>query len=582
MIRVSLVVASCLSISMPALAGIDVRVRGLGSDEETNAYKQLAILDYAIRTDQEKSEYDTAEVERLFKQGEQDIKTALQPFGWYNVTVKSDLHGAKPNWTVTYTVDAGAETDLAKIDVLVEGEGKDDPDIDRTRRRPQVHVGDRLKHQDYEELKARLQDTAYGEGYLDATFTRHELRVDPAANRAEILITLQTGPRYYFGEITLDQDGRLDDDFLRRYQTAQPGAPFSSDRLLTTQFNYTDLDYFKSVEVEAQKEKAGPDRHIPVIIHLPYKKPYLFRFGAGYGTDTGPRALAGVEFRRLNGLGHKLRIDLRPSQHISTGIAEYKIPYGNHPGDTISFPVQGLKQDFQGVDEKLYSFGVSYNRQINAWQRRYYLTYTHDNYTLVDEDPATSILLTPGIQLSRTEANDPIRPSHGWYVFGDIHGASTEVLSDTSFIELLLRVRTLNRLAKGVYLLLRGEEGAAFVHSFATLPPSQRFFAGGDESVRGYAYHSLGPRDAKGHVIGGKYLTTASAELDFDVYKNYGLAVFGDMGGADDVPNVLLHYGVGIGLRYRAPFGAIAIDLAHPLDHDAQVLRLHLGVHIGI
>jgi translocation and assembly module TamA len=582
LLRVSLAFVGCLLVSLPAAAGIDVRIRGLGSDEETNCYKQIALLAYAIRVDAEKAQHDVREVERLFKQGEQDIRTAMQPFGWYNVEVKSELRGSSPDWTATYTVDAGPPTTVAKIDVLVDGVGKDNPAIDRVKRAPRIAVGERLKHERYEELKGRLQDAAYGEGYLDARFTRHQLRVDALANTAEILVTFETGPRWYFGEVEIDQASNLDNEFLRRYSRMIPGTPFDSGKVLATQFSFTDLDYFKSVEIETQKAKAGPDRHIPVIIHAQAKKPYLFRFGAGYGTDTGPRALAGVEFRRLTSTGHKLRIELRPSQHISTAIAEYKIPYGNFAGDSISFPVQGLRQDFQGIDEELYSLGVSYNRQIGQWQRRYYLTYTHDTYSLEDSPQATSILLTPGLALSRTSADDPIFPRRGWYVFFDVHGASTAVLSDTTFIETLLRVRTVLPIADGVRLLLRGEEGVAFVRRFSTLPPSQRFFAGGDDSVRGYAYHSLGPRDERGRVIGGKFLTTGSAELVFDVYKNYGLAVFADAGGADDVPNVLLHYGAGLGLRYRAPFGAIAVDLAHPFDRDASPVRLHLGVRIGL
>jgi translocation and assembly module TamA len=577
-----LALLACLAIALPAAAGVDVRVRGLGSDEESNAYKQLAILNYAVRVDQEKGEYDTSEVERLFRQGEQDVKTALQPFGWYNPRVKSELRGARPHWTATYSVDAGPQTDVSGIDIVVDGEGHRDPDIDRIVREPRMRVGNRLKHEDYEALKARLQEAAYGAGFLDATFTRHVLRVDAAANKAEVLLTMETGPRWYFGEITIEQGSELDDAFLRRYVRADPGAPFDSARLLATQFALTDLDYFQSVEIETQKAKAGPERRIPVTIRTTPKKRYAYRFGLGYGTDTGARALAGVEFRRLNAQGHKLRIDLRPSEHISTAVAEYKIPYGSVPGDSISFPVQGLDQDFQGIVERLYSVGVSYNRQIGKWQRRYYLTYTHDDYTLEGEEPATSVLLTPGIAVSRTQANDPIRPTRGWYAFLDVHGGATQLLSDTSFVATLLRVRAILPVASGIRLLLRAEEGAAFVRAFSTLPPSQRFFAGGDESVRGYAYHSLGPRDERGRVIGGKFLTTASAELDFDIGQRYGIAAFFDAGGADDRPNVLLHYGAGLGLRYRAPFGAVAIDVAHPFDRDAQIARLHLGVRIGL
>ena len=572
----------CLLFVPPALAGIDVQVHGLGSDEEDNVYRQLGILAYAIRIDADKSQYEPAEVQRLFTQGEQDIRTALRPFGWYNPQIKSELRGAPPNWTAIYRIDAGPETDIRKVDILIDGEGKGEAALDGIVGHPRLRLGERLKHPDYEDLKSRLQQAAFGSGYLDATFTRHELRVDAAANTAEILLTLDTGPRWYFGDVTMEQDGELDDRFLRRYLRIDPGQPFDSSRVLATQFAFADLDYFQSVEIETQKDKAGSARRIPLIIHTKPKKPYLFRFGLGYGTDTGARALAGMEFRRLNKKGHKLRIDLRPSQHISTAIVEYKIPYGRIPGDSFSFPTQFLKQDFQGIDETLYSLGVSYNRQIGVWQRRWYLTYAHDDYTLQDEPSATSILLTPGLSLSRTQSDDPIQPHRGWSVFLDLHAASTEVLSDTSFVEALIRGRTLLPLIKGVRLIVRAEEGAAFVHSFATLPPSQRFFAGGDESVRGYSYHSLGPRNEKGHVLGGKYLTTGSVELNFDVYRKYGLAVFADAGGADDVPNVLLHYGAGIGLRYRAPFGAIAVDLAHPFDRDASPVRLHLGVRVGL
>ena len=583
MIRVRcFILGLSLLASAPALAGIDVKVRGLGSDEEDNVYAQIGILDYARRVDSDKVEYDPAEVQRRFKQGEQDIRNALQPFGWYNAEIKSELRGAKPDWTAIYTVDAGPETDVTKLEILVDGPGKDDSSILKVRDHPRIKLGERLKHQSYEDLKTRLMEAANTSGYLDAQFTRHQLRVDGGINQAEIALTLDTGPRWYFGDISIDQDGRLSDAFLRHYLKIAAGEPFDSSKVLATQFAFGDLDYFQSVEIETPKDKAGEDRRIPVVIHTKPKKPQVYRLGVGSGTDTGPRGLLGVEFRRLNEQGHKLRIDLRPSQHISTAIAEYKIPTGHQPGDNYTFPVQFLRQDFQGIDERLYSVGVAYNRQLGAWQRRYYLTYANDDYTLPDEPAATSTLLTPGFSLSRTEVNDPIYPRRGWYAFLDVHAASTEVLSDTSFIETLIRLRGVLPLVRGVRLLARVEAGAAFVHAFATLPPSQRFFAGGDDSVRGYSYKSLGPQDANGHVIGGKYLSTGSIELNWDVYRNYGLAVFGDAGGADDVPNVHLHYGVGLGLRYRAPFGAIAVDLAHPLDPGAQVVRLHLGVRVGL
>ncbi len=587
MIRTRLLLLCCaLCVSAPALAGIDVRVHGLGSDEEDNAYAQIRILDYAKGIDAgkgpDKPQYDPAEVERLAKQGEEDIRKALQPFGWYNPVISSKLEGESPDWTVTYQVDAGPETDISKIEILITGDGKDYAPLQKIVARPRLKVGERLKHEDYETLKNRLMQTANSGGYLDALFSRRELRVDVDNNSAELLLTLDTGPRWYFGEVTIEQDGRLKDKLLRRYVKIVPGEPFDSAQVLNTQFALTDLDYFKLVEMEPQKSKAGADRHIPVVIHTTSKQPRVYKFGVGYGTDTGPRALAGIEFRRLNEEGHKLRITLQPSQNISTAIAEYRIPFGHTPGDSISFTTQGLKQDFQGVHENLWSLGTAYNEQDGAWQKRYYLVYANDQYNLQDEIGNTSKLLTPGVSYSRTQVNDPIFPRRGWFAFFDLHGGSSKLLSDTDFIEGLVRLRGVYPLAPKVRLLGRIEEGAVFVSGFDNLPPSQRFFAGGDESVRGYSYHSLAPHDAQGNLIGGRYLTTGSLELNWDVYKSYGLALFGDAGGADDVPEVKLHYGAGIGFRYRLPFGAVAIDLAHPFDTGAEVVRLHIGVRVGL
>ncbi|MBL6749155.1 MAG: outer membrane protein assembly factor [Nevskia sp.] len=580
--RLVALLSFALCASAPAFAGIDVRVRGLGSEEADNVYAQIGILNYARKTDAGKADYDPAEVQRRFEQGPADIRKALQPFGWYAPAIKSELRGAKPDWTAVYTVDAGAPVKLATVDLRIDGEGRDNPALAAIVRAPRLRPGDRLKHAEYEGLKSRLLQVANGQGYLDASFSRHELRVDVDAGSAAVLLTLDTGPRYYFGEVSIDDDAGLDDALLRRYVTLVPGEPFDQSKILSTQFALTDLDYFRLVEVEPQKSRAGPDRRIPVLIHGRAKPPRAYKFGLGYGTDTGPRALAGVEFRRLNAEGHKLRIELRPSQNISTGIAEYRIPVGHSPGDSVSFTAEGLKQNFQGIREDLYSFGVSYNRQVWNWERRPYLVYTNDTYSLPREAQTNSKLLTPGLSLSRTDIDDPIYPRSGWFALFDVHGGTHELLSDSNFVQGLVRLRGVLPLAPHWRLLARFEEGGTILSDFGHLPPSQRFFAGGDESVRGYAFRSLAPRDAYGNIFGGKYLTTGSVETDVDVYRNYGLALFGDAGGADDTVGVRLHYGAGIGLRYRLPFGAVALDLAHPFDQGASPVHVHIGVRVGL
>lgn len=574
---------SLLMLASPAFAGIDVQVRGLGSDERDNAYAQLSILEYAKRTDAENGRYEAADVQRLFRQGEAEIKTALQPFGWYNITVTSELRGAAPDWTAIYRVDAGPETDVETIDIRITGEGADYAPLRELVAKPRpLREGERLKHEDYETLKTRLVQTAYAGGLLDATLAKRELRVDVAHNSATVVLELDSGRRYRFGDIRIDQDGRLEESFLRRYITFQPGDYYDPAKVLATQFALGDLDYFQSVDIDTQRDQADAEGRVPIVIHTVEKAPRSYKYGLGYGTDTGPRASFGTEFRHINDLGHKLRMDLRVSPVISTAVAEYRIPYGSVPSDSIGFTTQALTQNFSDVKETLYRVGTSYNRQGRLWQRRVYLDYSVDDYTIQNSPRRTSTLLVPGLSFTRTVGDDPIFPKYGWYAFLDTHGGSTVALSDTNFIQGLVKLRGTLYLGHRFYFIGRVDQGATFVGKFDNLPPSQRFFAGGDDSVRGYSYQGLGPRDPKGSNVGGKFLTTASGEIDWYWNRTYGIAVFGDAGGAADTLLVPFSFGAGAGLRYRAPFGSLALDLAHPFDPGASPVRLHIGVRVGL
>ncbi len=572
-----------LLFALPAWAGIDVDIHGLGSDEDNNVEAQLGLLAYANSLKGKAPDAD--EVERLNAQAPADIRRALQPFGWYTPTIKSALSHDGDDWNADYTVDAGPQTDVRNIDIKLTGDGaKQKALLYATRHLWPLKKGKRLKHQDYDAVKQRLLDTAHSLGYLSAHYTRHVLRVDPVERSAQVLLTLETGPRYYFGAVTVEQDHQhLQERVIRRYITVVPGQPFQPDEVLSTQFALSDLGYFSNVTVQPQRDKISKDKHIPILVHVTYAKPRVYRFGVGYGTDTGARALAGVQFRRLNSRGHTLSLDLRPSQNISTAIASYKIPIGSVPGQSFNVTAEGLQQNFQGINERLYSLSFARIQLKGLWEKHYYLTYSNDRYTISGEPQRYSTLLTPGISFSRTSVDNAIYPRHGWYAFLDLHGATrADQLSDANFLSAHLKLRGVVPITWRLRLLARAEEGALVTSNFDQLPPSQRFFAGGDDSVRGYSYHSLAPRNAFGRVAGGKYLTTGSLELDWDVWRPYGLAAFVDAGGADDVPNVRLHFGAGIGFRYLAPFGAIAIDLAHPFDRGASLVRLNIGVRVGL
>jgi len=561
-------------LTLPAWANVDVTVSGLEGDVLSNVEQRLAIKALAKRDD-----IDELLVQRLHQQAESDIHNALQPYGYYSPIINSSLTGGPKEWNAEYKIEPGPQTHIRKVDITIDGEANDFPAVHDQIEKLPVHVGAALIHSDYENAKTLLLQTAYAYGFLDARYTTSELRVEPDAQAADIELKLSSGPRYFFGPITIEQKG-LDPELVARYIAISEGEPFDPQKVLKTQFALTDLGYFQTVSIDPVR-KEEKDRHIPIVIHTTPRPRARYQLGLGYGTDTGPRATAGLELRRLNNDGHKFTSSLQVSKIQSTFTNEYRIPLGSAPADSLSFTAATDYEVLPNGEDTKYTLGASLNRSPGRWQRRIYVNFLHER-TNLDDAPSSSNLVMPGISFTRGEYDDPIHTRRGWFGFVDVHGADTKAFSTATFLQLHGIARAAYPFGTRLTLFARAEMGASFTPDFQNLPPSQRFFAGGDQSVRGYAYQSIGPKDANGDVVGGKYLSVFSIEPDIRILQNWSIAAFYDLGGVADRPAPKLMGGVGAGVRYRAPFGEVKIDLAHPLTGDETGIRLHIGVRVGL
>lgn len=573
-IAASALLSSLLLAAAPARADVDVIIDGLDG-----ALRENAELRMSIRTQGRRADLDQGLAEALYRDGFQDIRKALQPFGYYNPVMTGTLEGKAPDWTAHYRVQAGPRTHVESVDVQLDGEGAAALEPVRADILRRIKPGDALAHADYERAKDRLASAAYAAGFLDARFGRAELRVIADDNLAQIHLSFDTGMRYRFGAVTIEQDV-LDARMLERYVPIQPGHIYDPQALLDTQFALSDLGYFETLEILPQRD-AAEDGQVPIVIRTTPQPRTLYNFGVGYGTDTGARLSAGAQVRRVNRDGHTAKVETRLSQIKNTARAEYRIPLGRRVGESVGITGELANERFEDGDSRKWGVELSLSRIPGNWQRRLYLAFTHEESEL-GTTRQTADLLTPGLSLNRSELDDPIYTRRGWSVFVDTHGAVRDVLANTSFLRSQAILRGALPVTENSRVLGRYEYGANLVEEFGELPASQRFFAGGDQSVRGYAYQSLGPKDAEGNVIGGKFLTTLSVELETRVWHNWGAAVFYDAGGADDDPSPRLFQGVGAGVRYRAPVGSVQIDVAHPLDDPDGGVRLHIGVRVGL
>jgi translocation and assembly module TamA len=569
-----------LCVAVPVQAAIDVEVEGLSGELLDNVELRLAIAQADSRKD-----LDQSMVAALHQQAPDEIRTALQPFGYYRPEIDARLEGEAPNWRARYQVQPGPRTHIRVVDFHIDGAGHDDFERERRRISRRLLSGIPLLHSDYENFKSLLATAAYSRGYLDARYTRSELRIFPEDNAADVHLTYDTGPQYFFGPVTVDQGGAeqpLEPEFVARYVSSiRQGEVFEPSVLLDAQFALSDLEYFDSVEMVPDREHTGEDRQVPIIVKTTPRAPRRYEVGVGYGTDTGARIGAGAEFRRLTDSGHKLRLESRLSEVKNTARGEYRIPLGIRPGEQVALAGELTQERFEDGESRKYGIDLSLSRTPGEWQRRLYLTFTHEQSQLGFTEQQANLLM-PGISFNRSELDDPIYTRRGWSLFADLHGGYRGVISDVSFVQFRTVLRGAYPVTRRTRLLGRYEFGASAVEDFGELPASQRYFAGGDQSVRGYKYQSLGPQDSNGNVIGGRFLTVGSLELETRVWDNWGAALFYDIGGAGDNPGPKLYQGVGVGLRYRAPVGSIQLDVAHPLDDPETAVRLHIGIRVGL
>jgi translocation and assembly module TamA len=208
-----------------------------------------------------------------------------------------------------------------------------------------------------------------------------------------------------------------------------------------------------------------------------------------------------------------------------------------------------------------------------------YLRLMYEQYSVGAENSSASMLL-PGLRFFRHDYDDLIRPAQGWHYSLEARGAARSLISDATFIQLIADSGAIVPLPWRLSLKSRIKAATTVSNDpFTHVPSSLRFFAGGDNSVRGYAYKDLGPKDATGDVVGGKHLLQGSVELQRAIFTNWGVSLFYDAGNAFDVTsNIKLFQGVGVGLHYGTPIGALNLSLARQISVADPQFRIHFTI----
>ena len=566
----------CWAAVVSAAEPVEVQISGLEGGLLQNAQLALAPPPGLIKDGQ----VDRAWLERFARQTPGLVRDALEPFGYFEPEIATHLVTvAAGRYRLEVAVTPGAPVRVASLQLTLTGPGRGEPDLQRLARDFPLKVGEVLRQDLYEAGKGSLKSRAIDLGYLDANFVTHRLAVSRAGHRADIDLVLATGPLYFFGLPLIHGAPDYPDRFLLRYLDFRTGERFAYTKLGQTQVNYLDSDRFKEVLISPRRDLAkGQD--IPIGIQLVPSARIRLRPGIGYGTDTGPRGALRYQDVNIFHLGHELKIEGGVSQVKQSLGADYLMP---SPTALDNLTAVHLNYDREITDtytsrklstelERVHGFGGNLLGSV-------YLRLLQEDYRIGGVDNRSQLVL-PGLRLTWRQVSDPIRPREGYRIKFEARGSHPALGSDTQLLQFLGNAYLLQPLPWRLSLLGRFQGGATLQSDrLAEIPASLRFFAGGDQSVRGYPYQSLGPRDATGQVVGGKNLVFGSLELERAIADNWGVAAFYDAGNAfNSLAEFEWAQGAGLGLRYYTLVGPIRLDLARRVGETSGAYRVHISV----
>ncbi len=551
-----------------AAASAEVTLNGVTDAQSTNIKAFLALSDLGC---------DAPEwlVRWQSRQADAQITSSLEALGFYNSRITSELEfPTDACWQARFQIVPGDPVIVRKVAVTV-----DQPLASETSVATLMQGANRLKdaplnHADYETLKRELLAAAQALGYFDASFRASRVTVDAQAYSATVELDLVGGPRFAFGEIEVVGD-LLERRLVDAYIPFHTGDPFDAALVSRLRRNLADSGYFGRTFVTADRDDAVV-RAIPIRIELfPRTRAWTYTFGVGYATDTGPRVRADAENNLLNDRGHRASVRSVVSTERSSLDLQYRMPHINPLNDWFIFDAGIAHLESTTSNSDIHRVGARHTYERGKWVQTDFVDLTYEDFKVADQFGQSRLLLF-GTTFSRFWRDQPTRPTEGYRLDTTVRGASQQFGSDTDFIQWLGTGKVVERITEHTRMLVRTTAGWTWNEDFSDLPPSIRFFAGGDVSIRGYAFQGVGP-ERDGNVVGGSRLLTGSLEFDYEFRPNWAAALFVDSGSAfDDEPHFVT--GVGAGIRWYSPVGPIRVDVAHPLDDPTTQWRLYVTV----
>ncbi len=469
----------------------------------------------------------------------------------------------------------------------------------------------------------RLQDALQDAGYAFAKVRKPVAYEVPQQHILNLVFQVKTGERVRIGGIRIEGLKAVHPALLRRRLLVHSGELYDAATVERARQDLLALGLFSTVSVRLGK--PDPAGRVPITFTVAESRRHTVGLSAAYSSDLG--GSAGVHWSDRNAFGNGERLEVS-AQAInlggtaSTGLGYdarigYSIPDFKRRGQTLGFSVRGLRQALQAYTQTGETLGTTLSRKLSArWQASAGLAYEHEIIDQESQHYDYDLLSLPlAARFDSTDLASPLLdPTHGFRISLNVsptlsRGAPTASSGVTNQVFIILQgtlatYYDLHRLlpsdpAGRTVIAARLMAGVAVGASQFSLPPDQRFYAGGSGTVRGYRYQSVGPEFADGNPTGGTNMQALNLELRQRVGRNFGIVAFVDAGGVSSAScrgtgasssscggvsrasGGVYRVGMGTGVRYYTSIGPIRFDVALPVHRRPNDDRFEVYIGLG-
>ena len=529
-----------------------------------------------IRRHQDDATISEEELRRLVSITPQQIRDLLATEGYFSPVVTSELVTEGGQKLARFSVEPGTPTLIDAVDIRVRGavvQGYPQR-VERLRRQWGLARGERFTEAAWSEAKKTLLKGLLVRDYPAAAITASEARIEPQQQRATLLVEIDSGPAFTFGELEIEGLQRYSRAIIDGLNPIQPGDRYSQEKLNELQSRLTGTGYFSSVfpSIDTNPERA---ERAPVKLSVVENPRKQLGLGVGFSTDTG----AGVQVKWLdrNFLQRdwRLQTQLEMNREEQLLDGELYLPVRRN-GWVPNFNARFERTNTAGeITDKIRS-GARMITLSRLDERSAGISYFLEKQQLPDGTINNRQALIAAYSYARRRVDNLVSPRRGYVASVELGGGPKGFVNETNIVRMAARATWLKPLDRDWRSVLRGHVGQVFLAERSKVPGDLLFRTGGAQTVRGYGYETLGVSEG-GAIVGGRVVAVLSAEIVYRITQQWGAAVFHDAGNAaDSWSEFKFRQGTGIGARWTSPIGPINLDLAY--GHATGEPQLHFSV----